>query len=132
MSCIITTNCNINWGFSWSLVPSHPYRSNNSRLSPKLFLLSLCLGSQGLLSPLSFMFSLLLCISFIGSYLSFLFSGLIFSVACYLSYFYPVLSSSNFILASTLCLEVRLCGLLSVVLLLILVLLSLNLLFLVS
>ena len=45
---------------------------------------------------------------------------------------YSVLFSSIFISASTLCLEVELCGLLSVVLLLMLVLLSFDLLFLVS
>ena len=28
MSCIIVTNCNINWGFSWSLVPQSPLQSS--------------------------------------------------------------------------------------------------------
>ena len=64
--------------------------------------------------------------------LVFLFLGLIiFLVSCHLSCFYSVLSSSIFILVFTLCLEVGLCGLLSVVLLLML-LLFLDLLFLVS
>ena len=61
--------------------------------------------------------------------LVFLFLGLIFLVLCHLSCFYSVLLSSIFISTSILCLEVGLCGLSSVVLLLVLVLLSLDLLF---
>ena len=59
--------------------------------------------------------------------LVFLFLGLIFLVLCHLSCFYSVLLSSIFISTSILCLEVGLCGLSSVVLLLVLVLLSLDL-----
>jgi len=63
--------------------------------------------------------------------MSFLFLGLISLGFMSFVLFDSVLSSSIFISASTLCLEVGLCGLSSVVLLLMLVLLSLNFLFLV-
>jgi len=65
---------------------------------------------------------------FIGSCLSFLLKSYFLSFMSFVL-FYFVLSSAIFISASTLCLEVRLCGLLSVVLLLMLMLLSFSLLF---
>ena len=74
------------------------------------------------------MFLFLLFLPFIGSCLSFVLKSYFLSFMSFVL-FYFVLSSAIFISASTLCLEVRLCGLMSVVLLLMLVLLSFSLLF---
>ena len=96
--------------------------SNNSRLLPKLFLLSLCLRWSWFVVFFVFYVFITALYIFHWVLLVFLFLGLIFFVSCHLSCFYSILSSSIFISASTLCLEVGLYGLLSVVLLLMLVL----------